>query len=157
MKIHSGQWLAAALLAGWACTTAFAADGPRVSDAWARATPPGVAMGAAYLTLQGGAKPDRLVGARTDRAEAIEIHVIVESDGMARMRPVESVEIPARATVTLAPKGTHLMLVGLDRPLVAGETLRLELEFAASPAQTVTVEVRPATAGPAADSPHAGH
>lgn len=150
-RLRGGR-LAAVLLAGWACAAAFAADGPRVSDAWARATPPGVAMGAAYLTLHGGTQPDRLVGARTDRAETVEIHEVVERDGVARMRPVAAVEIPARAVVSLAPNGTHLMLVGLDRPLAAGDSLQVELEFAASPKQTVAVVVRPATT-----APHAGH
>jgi len=61
------------------------------------------------------------------------------------MRSVEAVPVPAGAKVTLAPKGLHLMLMGLDAPLVAGQSFPLTLQFAESAAQTVTVTVRAAT------------
>ena len=48
------------------------------------------------------------------------------------------------STVTLAPQGTHVMLMGLDEPLVAGERFPLTLQFAT--AGTVTVTVRRARA-----------
>jgi periplasmic copper chaperone A len=51
--------------------------------------------------------------------------------------------------VELAPKGKHLMLMGLDAPLVAGQTYTLVLQFAESGEQAVTVTVREATAEPA--------
>jgi copper(I)-binding protein len=59
------------------------------------------------------------------------------------------VEIPAGKRVELAPKGKHLMLMGLDAPLVAGQTYTLVLRFAESGEQKVTVTVREATAEPA--------
>lgn len=129
--------------------TAFAAhaeDGPVVSDAWARATPPGVEVGAAYLVIQGGIRPDRLVGASSERADMVHLHDVVEEDGLAKMRSTESVEIPAGQRVELAPKGRHLMLMGLAAPLVAGQTFAIVLRFADSAEQTVTVTVRAATA-----------
>jgi len=122
-----------------------AGDAPVVSDAWARATPPGVEVGAAYLVITGGARADSLLGATTPRAAMVHLHDVTESEGVAQMRSVEAVPVPAGAKVTLAPKGLHLMLMGLDAPLVAGQTFPLTLQFAESAAQTVTVTVRAAT------------
>jgi len=134
---------------------AFAAradDAPVVSDAWSRATAPGVEVGAAYMVIKGGSRDDRLVGASSERAAMVHLHDVLEEDGVAKMRSTEEVEIPAGQRVELAPKGKHLMLMGLDAPLVAGQTFTLVLRFADSAEQTVTVTVREATAE--ASHPH---
>ena len=89
-------------------------------------TPPGTAVAAVYLTLSGGPQADRLVGAATPRAAMTQIHVVSEVDGMARMRPVEGVDVPAHTSVALAPQGTHLMLMNLPQPLVAGRQIEMD-------------------------------
>ena len=134
-------------------TTTYAAEpAPQVvtvSGAWARATPPGTAVAAVYLTLSGGPQADRLVGAATPRAAMTQIHVVSEVDGMARMRPVEGVDVPAHTSVALAPQGTHLMLMNVPQPLVAGERFPLTLQFEQAGRIDVSVEVRaPDTAPP---------
>jgi len=120
-----------------------AADGDvSVRDAWARATPPGMSVAAAYMTIVGGAQADRLVSATTERAGMTQIHVVTEAEGMARMRPVDGVDVPARKTVLLAPQGLHLMLMNLSRPLVAGERFLVTLTFARAGQLDVDVAVR---------------
>jgi copper(I)-binding protein len=132
-----------------------AAGAPVVSDAWARATPPGVDVGAAYLTITGGTVSDRLVGAATQRASMVHLHVVEEKDGVATMRPVDGIAVPAGKRVVLAPKGTHIMLMGLSRPLVAGESFPLALRFEKAGEQTVQVAVRAAAdTGTAPAAPH---
>ena len=131
--------------------TAQAADAVVATAAWARATPPGLATGAGYVTLAGGIHADRLVAAQLDGVARIEFHESSLDGGVARMRQLPSVAIPARTTVAFSPAGLHLMLIGLTRPLVAGEqrTLVLELEHAGK--VRVALEVREATAsGPEA-------
>jgi copper(I)-binding protein len=135
-----------------AALAARADDAPVVSDAWSRATAPGVEVGAGYMVIKGGRRDDRLVGATSERADMVHLHDVVEEDGVAKMRSTEEVEIPAGQRVELAPKGRHLMLMGLDAPLVAGQTFTLVLRFADSAEQTVTVTVREATAE--ASHPH---
>jgi periplasmic copper chaperone A len=136
-----------AILALGACTiTAWAGDAPVVSDAWARATPPGVDVGAAYMVIQGGKHADRLVAASSDRAAMVHLHTVEEQDGIAKMRGIDAVDVPAGQRVTLAPKSTHLMLMGLDSALVAGQTFVVTLGFAESGEQSVTVTVKSATA-----------
>ena len=145
MTARISTWIATlALLA--ITTGAAAADGPTISQAWARATAPGVDVGAAYLTLDGGAADDSLVSASSARAAMVHLHTVEESGGVAKMRAVEGIDVPAKRRVVLAPKGTHIMLMGLSRPLVAGETFPLELRFAKAGAVGVTVLVRAAGA-----------
>ena len=145
MTARISTWIATlALLA--ITTGAAAADGPTISQAWARATAPGVDVGAAYLTLDGGAADDSLVSASSARAAMVHLHTVEESGGVAKMRAVEGIDVPAKRRVVLAPKGTHIMLMGLSRPLVAGDTFPLELRFAKAGAVGVTVLVRAASA-----------
>ncbi len=123
-------------------------------DAWLRATPPGATVAAGYLSLVGGERPARLVGATCERAARVEIHATLEQDGMMSMRPVVGVDVPARGRVALAPMGTHLMLIGLDAPLVAGQRVRLTLSFADGSNLPVEATVRPAGAMPEGGGHH---
>lgn len=153
MKLKYGSLLAMVAATGIAFAAA-AADGPRVSGAWARATAPGADVGAAYMTIDGGATDDRLLAASTNRAAMVHLHTVEEAAGVAKMRSVDAVAVPAGKRVVLAPKGTHIMLMGLDKPLVAGESFELVLRFEKSGERTVTVEVRPADADAAGHSHH---
>lgn len=133
-------WLVCAVLA--ACSAARAADGPQASAAWARATPPGVSVGAVYLRIDGGTRPDRLLGASSPRAERIEFHRVENADGMMRMRRVAAIELPAGARVELEPQALHLMLIGLSAPLSAGARLPLTLRFETAGEQSIEALVR---------------
>ena len=145
--------LLAALLLVVAAPIAAAATGPTVEQAWARATPPGVDVGAVYLTIVGGPADDRLTSASTARASMVHLHTIDESGGVAKMRAVGGIAVPAGKRVVLAPKGTHIMLMGLGRPLVAGEKFSLTVRFDKAGERTVDVAVLPAGAdGPTASA-----
>jgi copper(I)-binding protein len=50
--------------------------------------------------------------------------------------------------VALAPQGLHLMLMGLEKPLVAGEHFPLTLHFAKGGDRVVEVSVQSPTAPP---------
>jgi periplasmic copper chaperone A len=153
MKRHLTVALLALALANLATPTYASEPAPNavtVSGAWARATPPGMTVAAVYLTLTGGSRADRLVGAATPRAAMTQIHVVSEAEGMARMRPTEGVDVPAHGTVALAPQGTHIMLMDLPRPLVAGEHFPLTLHFEQAGRIDVSVEVRAPGATPPA-------
>jgi copper(I)-binding protein len=62
--------------------------------------------------------------------------------GMMTMRPVEKVEIPAESTVKLEPGGLHVMLLDLQKDLVAGDTVEVTLTFSGAGEVTVTAEVK---------------
>ena len=127
------------------CLASIAGAGPvgelEVKHAWARATPPGAGVAAAYLTIVGGAQADRLVGASSEVAAMTQVHSVTEVDGVARMREAGRVEVAAGATVVLAPNGLHLMLMNLSRALVAGERFIVTLTFERAGARDVSVVV----------------
>ena len=111
-----------------------------VRDAWARATAPGQSSGAIYATIVSDAD-DALIGASTDRAGMAMIHSSDNVGGVARMRMLDQVELPAGEDVALAPGGTHIMLEGLTSPLVAGDKLSLDLQFTKAGTRKVDVTV----------------
>lgn len=122
----------------------------QVEHAWARATPGGLRSGAVYLTLRNAGVPDRLTGAATPLADMAMLHESYDDHGIARMRMLDGVALPAGGSVVLRPGGIHIMLTGLHQPLVRGSTFPLMLSFAAAKPVTVTVRVLAAgAAGPA--------
>ena len=52
-----------------------------------------------------------------------------DAAGVARMVPVEALEIPPGATVTLEPGGTHVMFMGLTAPFAEGDKIDATLVF----------------------------
>lgn len=123
-----------------------------IRAAWARATPPRPPVGGAYLTLtNGGAEPDHLIGASSEVAKTVELHTHIKDGDVMRMAALSSVELPPGRTVSFAPGGLHVMLIGLRAPLKDGTSFPLVLEFARAGKVTVSVDVRPVgAAGPAA-------
>ena len=63
-----------------------------------------------------------------------------------RMRPVPGIDVAPGKPVELKPGGLHIMLVGLTRPLQAGESFPLTLTFQNAAPVTVIVKVAPAGA-----------
>lgn len=105
--------------------------GIAVSSAWARATPPGAKTGAVYATLANkGQRTDRLVGIVTPTADEAQLHIATNDNGVMRMRPVPTFELKPGEQVVLKPGAMHVMLMGLKRPLKAGESFPLTFEFA---------------------------
>lgn len=114
-----------------------------VDGAWARATSAGQTNSAAYLRIINRGGEDRLLSVSSP-VGGTSIHETTIDDGVMRMRPVESLEIPAGSTVELEPHGAHIMLMGLKAPLEAGSTVPIELRFEKSGERRVEAEVRPA-------------
>lgn len=149
--------LVASALLALVCNSSFAheysAGELQIAHPWSRALPPNAVTGAAYLVVHNqGKTEDRLLSAQTPRATKTEIHTMLQLGEVMRMQKLDSVGIPAGGETTLAPGGTHLMLFGLQMPLVAGERFPLTLQF--EKAGKVDVEVLIEAAEP---DPHAGH
>ena len=98
---------------------------------WSRATPGGAKVGGAYVTIvNAGEEPDRLVGGSAEIADRFEIHEMSVADGVMTMRHLpDGLEIPAGGEVVLKPGSYHIMLMGLERPLVQGERIAGTLAF----------------------------
>ena len=145
-----------ALAAGLVLVSAALAQpaGPEISNAWARATPPGAKDGVAYLTIE-SPTADRLVSASTPVAKQAQLHTMSMQGMVMQMRPLAGLDIPAGQPVTLRPGREHVMLMGLDHPLREGQSFPLTLDFAKAGPRTVTVTVE--KAGAAGPGPAAQH
>jgi len=114
-----------------ASTPGVLANDVMVMDAFARASAlPTAKAGAVYMTLRNkAAAPDKLLQITTQSAASAGVHESAEKDGLATMRPVETLEIPAGGSVELKPVGYHIMLMGLKAPLKKGGMIMLQLKF----------------------------
>lgn len=76
-----------------------------------------------------GTSADSLVAIRSDFPRS-EVHSTeTDANGVSRMAPVTALEIPAGGTVALQPGGLHVMFMGLDHPLAAGDHVPATLVF----------------------------
>jgi len=124
----------------------------KVTNPWVRVTAPSQTNDAAYMTIS-SASGDTLVKASvpTSVAKQTEMHKTTGSMGsggsgmssghsMTGMKPVSSIAIPAGKAVQLKPGGYHVMLIGLAKPVSAGQTVPVTLTF--QKAGTVTVDAQ---------------
>jgi hypothetical protein len=103
--------------------------------------------GAIFLTLKNtGEAADTLTGAATDIAGRTELHETSTAPNAAgmdvsTMRPVETLAIAPAASVAFEPMGKHIMLIGLKKQLVAGESFPLTLHFEKAGDVTTNVKI----------------
>lgn len=133
----------------------------QISGAYARATPPGAPVGGAFMTIANSGAEDRLTAVRapalTDDAQ---IHEMAMQGEVMQMRALpDGLAVPAGGSVELKPGGYHIMFMQLKKPLVAGETVPVTLEFEHAGAVEVPLTVQPLVGGKddAKGGEHAGH
>jgi copper(I)-binding protein len=144
--------LAAVILAQPANAHSHEAGHLVIGHPWSRPAPAGRPIAAAYLSItNNGAVPDALVSASSPLAASVQMHQTTLSEGMARMRPLQEVEIAPGKTVKIEPGGIHLMLVGLTGPLAAGTTVPLTLQFRVAGSVTVALNIEERDIPPAAE------
>jgi copper(I)-binding protein len=98
---------------------------------------------AIYMVIHNaGADADRLVSASAAVARAVELHETRIEGGMAQMRKIAGIPVPANGKTELKPGGLHVMLIGLKRDLKAGETFPVTLKFERYGEVRLTVQVR---------------
>lgn len=120
--------LALSPLSAGAAEPVTTADTVKLTDAWVRATNPGQAVGAAYLTLS-SAQDVTLTKVESDLTESVEIHSMSMQNGVMKMRMLDTLSLVAGKPYRLAPGGFHLMLFDLKKPLNVGEQVNFVLYF----------------------------
>lgn len=80
----------------------------------------------------------------TDVAQTVEMHeMVMGDDGNMIMREYEGgFVLPAGETFMLEPGGNHFMLIGLETPLLAGETVTLTVHFDAGDPLVIEAAVK---------------
>jgi len=99
-----------------------------VKDAWVRLLPPMVKTTAAYMTILSDTA-DQLLSISSPLAERIEMHQSSMEEGMMSMLHVESIQLPKGESVTLSPHSYHLMVIGLNAVLKAGDQYPFTFNF----------------------------
>lgn len=125
----------------------------KVDDAWVRATVEPQKATGAFMQLT-AARAVKVVAASSPLAASVEIHEMKMVDGVMKMRAVDALPLPAGQAVALKPGSYHVMLMGLQRPIKAGEAVPLTLTVEGADKQRQTVEIKAEARGAA---PAAGH
>ncbi|MGO4913887.1 copper chaperone PCu(A)C [Pseudogemmobacter sp. W21_MBD1_M6] len=123
---------------------AFAHDGLKITDAYARSSGPSAKSGAAFMVIENHTEADdRLIGASTTAAKLVELHTHKETgDGVMQMLRVdEGFAIPAKGEHALARGGDHVMLMGLTAPMAQGDIITVTLTFEKAGEMIVEVPV----------------
>ena len=152
-------WIAA-LAAGLLSLAAAAQQSSTMvlADAWVRALPPTQTNTAAYVTVTNPGKVAIMItGASTGLAQQVQIHTTREIEGYMRMEQLQNLPVAPGESVQLAPGGTHLMLLGLSRMPMPGETVHFCLELATGEEVCTDAPVRKSAAAQKADDHHQHH
>ena len=115
-----------------------------IIDPYARAASPTAMAGGTFMTISNTTEiDDRLIAASTDAAKRVELHTHIEDgEGVMRMVEVEDgFAVPAGGEAVLKRGGLHIMMMGLTRPLVQGESITLVLTFENAGDITVAVPI----------------
>lgn len=149
--------LLSAAIAVMSATSAFAAD-LMANEPFAFASTPTAKAGAAYISVMNHGHADRLLDVKSDVAKRVEIHEHKDVDGVMKMRQVEAgIEVPMHGEMVMAPGGYHVMLMGLNAPLVEGEAFDVTLVFEKAGEMTVSVPVVDRTEHQGGHSGHGDH
>lgn len=103
---------------------------------------------AAYLTVNNNL--DHAVSLRNISAENVAMAHLHQTqkgaEGRMMMSAKDSLIIESGQSLVMVPGGLHIMLMGVTRPMVAGEQLKMSLQFEANgqllPEQSVILDVR---------------
>ncbi len=87
------------------------------------------APSAAYFTIHGGGEAVVLRGVTTAEAVRLEVHESMMAGGMASMKPIQTIDIPARTAVKLEPGGKHIMLWNVNQGAVANGKMTFTFIF----------------------------
>jgi periplasmic copper chaperone A len=134
-------FILAILLAPVAATAAPTAGPIQIHNAYSR---PANEMGAVFLTIvNGGSSADAVDDARSDVADATEVHESYDTGSGSGMRHIPRLAIAAGEALSFHSGGYHVMLIGLKHDLRAGDKFKIGLHFEHAGWIEVPVAVEP--------------
>lgn len=134
------KFVIAALLA--CAPVAVCAAELEIAGAFLRASPKVANAGAGFVTIRNpNAEADTLLGAEADISKAVELHTHIKDGEVMRMRPVDSIAVPANGTAELKPGADHIMFINLHAPLSEGQKVPVTLVFAKAGKKVVEMPV----------------
>lgn len=123
------------LLSIWLAWASFALgcssvdESAAVYSAWIRNAPPSASVLAGYMVFDNpDSRPLVVLSASSPRFEKVEFHHMRMTDGQMLMRELPQLDIEPNSQRVLSPGADHLMLIGPQTPVVAGERIPVQLE-----------------------------
>lgn len=150
LALTAALFLTAAPLAACGSDDGPTSTGPalEIQDAWVRATvgAKDTSMTSAFMVVSNTTDTAfSITAARTDVAAMAEFHDMKSVDGKMVMAQMEDgIELEPGAGTVLQPGGKHVMLMGLDRELKAGDEVTFTLTYDGDKTATVTAPVKDA-------------
>ena len=130
MKLISTLSLCVIIMA--AMISVAVAEIPQIADARVVQPPPGSNVAAAYFTIRNTAsEPLQITGAKSDIAKKVEVHLSLVENDVAKMEKQNSVTVEAGDSLDFKHGSYHLMFMGLNEELTAGNSLNLTLNTSA--------------------------
>lgn len=100
--------------------------------------------GVIYLTIENdGDLADRLLGARSEVCQKVEIHeTVMSGDHMSMKKLDDEMQVAGHGKIEFKPRARHFMLLGMNRSLAVGDSVRVLLSFQKSGTVEVFSRVR---------------
>ena len=104
--------------------------GIEIKDAWIAEAPPVSTVNAAYMKIVNTTHTDiRIVSIACENYSSAEFHRTVHTNGMAQMRHLDELEIPAGSTLAFEPGDYHVMLFNPVHALHSGDASQCTLKL----------------------------
>ena len=113
-----------------------------VRDAYAFEMKEGGTAAAYAVIVNGQERADVLDSVTSSTARSTSAHAQTMSNGLVTMTPLERPAVAAGDSLVLQPGGNHLMLEGVSRTLVPGDTLTITYWFLHAGPRAVLTTVR---------------
>jgi periplasmic copper chaperone A len=119
-----------------------------VSDASIRLPAVSGGPSAAYFTVKGGAKSDRLMTVTSPSVGRAEMHDTVTKDGMMSMVSLDAgVDIPVGGEIAFKPRGKHVMLFDMEPKAALASSITLTFTFSSGATLDAPAKVLKAGSG----------
>ena len=114
-----------------------------IEHPWIREAPPGVPTLAAYMKITNNADSTlTITGVSSNVSTRAELHEVKMENDVMQMRKMTEVIINPGQSLELKPSGSHLMLMGVQRPLKHGDEVEIEFELKDHPPFKTMVSVK---------------
>lgn len=138
----------AALLIGAGACGWMLADAPpseptlSATGAWARAADSGATTAVYFVLNNTDSIADTVRMVTSADAEETGLHISTQHSGMMHMTAISTLPVPARDSVSFRPLGAHVMLTRLRRPLAAGDSVLIRVDFVSGDSLDIQAHVR---------------
>lgn len=130
------------------CKNSSSSDKAELSfeNAWIRIVPPASRITGGYIKILNSSTEDRFISASSNISDSVEIHSMIEKEGMMMMRKLENgIQLKSQEISELRPGGNHLMLIGLKKDLNVNDSVEIELVFEKQGKKVVSFQVKNAS------------